>query len=154
MLHTVLYNIVISGFLFRLIAPSEISVIVQFIKDGAVSHSIINIFSWMYLLNLRQKGELTNRCLCIALRHFTLRCYATVGCKNFAAVSSTIEIFRCLGLMILETYTTRTGDDMKLPDCLEVECEITNKPDYSMANLSLKENNLPFDVSKKQLNGY
>ncbi|OQV16316.1 TRPL protein [Hypsibius exemplaris] len=40
-------------------------------------------------------------------------------------------------LMILETFTTKTGD-IPLPDFLEVDREITRDPAYSMFNLSKK----------------
>ena len=41
--------------------------------------------------------------------------------------------------MILETYTTNQGNDLPLPDFLEIEKEITNDKDYSMYNLSLND---------------
>nr|XP_050859577.1 TRPL translocation defect protein 14 isoform X2 [Vespula vulgaris] len=48
---------------------------------------------------------------------------------------------RCRGLMLLETYTALTGDDLKniLPQFLIIEKEVTGNPDYSMFNLSLRE---------------
>ncbi|KMQ91800.1 hypothetical protein RF55_8293 [Lasius niger] len=48
---------------------------------------------------------------------------------------------RCRGLMLLETYTALTGDELKniLPQFLTIEKEVTNNPDYSMFNLSLRE---------------
>ena len=50
-------------------------------------------------------------------------------------------LFRCRGLMLLETYTALTGDDLKniLPQFLTIEKEVTGNPDYSMFNLSLRE---------------
>lgn len=43
--------------------------------------------------------------------------------------------------MLLETYTALTGDDLKniLPQFLTIEKEVTGNPDYSMFNLSLRE---------------
>ncbi|KAK3084393.1 hypothetical protein FSP39_012821 [Pinctada imbricata] len=46
---------------------------------------------------------------------------------------------RCKGLILLETYTTLQGEDLKLPEFLEVEKEVTGNPSYSMFNLSLKD---------------
>ncbi|XP_024888949.1 TRPL translocation defect protein 14-like isoform X1 [Temnothorax curvispinosus] len=48
---------------------------------------------------------------------------------------------RCRGLMLLETYTALTGDELKniLPQFLTIEKEVTGNPDYSMFNLSLRE---------------
>ncbi|RLU27515.1 hypothetical protein DMN91_001319 [Ooceraea biroi] len=48
---------------------------------------------------------------------------------------------RCRGLMLLETYTALSGDDLKniLPQFLTIEKEVTGNPDYSMFNLSLVE---------------
>jgi len=41
--------------------------------------------------------------------------------------------------MILETYTTAEGKDFDAPPFLEIDCEITDHPLYSMHNLSLKD---------------
>lgn len=43
--------------------------------------------------------------------------------------------------MLLETYTALTGDELKniLPHFLTIEKEVTGNPDYSMFNLSLRE---------------
>lgn len=52
-----------------------------------------------------------------------------------------IITFRCKGLILLETYTA-LGDDQlakTLPEFLQIEREVTGNPDYSMFNLSLKE---------------
>lgn len=48
---------------------------------------------------------------------------------------------RCKGLMILETYTSLKDEELqnKLPPFLNIDCEITGNPDYSMFNLSLVE---------------
>jgi CYTH domain-containing protein len=45
---------------------------------------------------------------------------------------------KCSGLLLLETYTTKEGDDLKLPDFLEVVKEVTDDPQYSMFQLSYK----------------
>lgn len=43
--------------------------------------------------------------------------------------------------MLLETYTALTCDELKniLPQFLTIEKEVTGNPDYSMFNLSLRE---------------
>lgn len=43
--------------------------------------------------------------------------------------------------MLLETYTALSGDELKniLPQFLTIEKEVTGNPDYSMFNLSLRE---------------
>ncbi|KOC70826.1 hypothetical protein WH47_02092, partial [Habropoda laboriosa] len=48
---------------------------------------------------------------------------------------------RCRGLMLLETYTALSGIELKniLPQFLTIEKEVTGNPDYSMFNLSLRE---------------
>ncbi|XP_059488051.1 TRPL translocation defect protein 14 [Neocloeon triangulifer] len=58
---------------------------------------------------------------------------------------------RCKGLMLLETYTSLDDEGIKkcLPKFLNVVDEVTGKPDYSMFNLSLKED---WKNSKKYCN--
>lgn len=48
---------------------------------------------------------------------------------------------RCKGLILLETYTSLSSDKLKgiLPKFLNIVKEVTGQPDYSMFNLSLKE---------------
>lgn len=48
---------------------------------------------------------------------------------------------RCKGLILLETYTTLSSDDLyqRLPSFLTIVKEVTGDPRYSMFNLSLKE---------------
>ncbi|KAJ8680260.1 hypothetical protein QAD02_016047 [Eretmocerus hayati] len=48
---------------------------------------------------------------------------------------------RCKGLMLLETYTALPSDKLQniLPQFLTIEKEVTGNPDYSMFNLSLRE---------------
>ena len=41
--------------------------------------------------------------------------------------------------LLLETYTTKEGGDLKLPDFLEVVKEVTDDPQYSMFQLSYKD---------------
>jgi hypothetical protein len=53
------------------------------------------------------------------------------------------------GLMLLETYTTKSGEDLKnrLPSFLNIGSDVTGDPAFSMFNLSLKDdwpNNLKF----------
>lgn len=59
-----------------------------------------------------------------------------------------IYIIRCRGLILLETYSAL--DESHLLDCipkfLEVEKQVTGNPDYSMFNLSLRED---WKTSKK-----
>ena len=50
-----------------------------------------------------------------------------------------ILVHRCKGLMILETYTTATDDEIIIPDFMTSESEVTEQPLYSMYNLSLKD---------------
>lgn len=38
--------------------------------------------------------------------------------------------------MLLETYTTKTGTDLELPDFMEIAKEVTSDSTYSMFNLS------------------
>lgn len=47
--------------------------------------------------------------------------------------------FRCKGLILMETYTTKSPDEVHLPDFLEIVKEVTHDPHYSMFNLSLKD---------------
>ncbi|XP_044753936.1 TRPL translocation defect protein 14 isoform X1 [Coccinella septempunctata] len=48
---------------------------------------------------------------------------------------------RCNGLMLLETYSTLDDETLmdSLPKFLHIEKEVTGNPDYSMYNLSLRE---------------
>lgn len=47
---------------------------------------------------------------------------------------------RCDGLILLETYTTHSGEEVsgKLPPFLDIKRNVTGDPAYSMYNLSLK----------------
>jgi len=48
---------------------------------------------------------------------------------------------RCKGLMLLETYSTKTGDDLetRLPNFLNIGPNVTGDPAFSMFNLSLRD---------------
>lgn len=46
------------------------------------------------------------------------------------------------GLMLLETYTCIPASQLDLPDFLEIEKNVTGKPEYSMFNLSQTKNQL------------
>ena len=48
---------------------------------------------------------------------------------------------RCKGLMLLETYSTKTGDDLetRLPNFLNIGPNVTGDPVFSMFNLSLRD---------------
>ncbi|XP_020893482.1 TRPL translocation defect protein 14 isoform X2 [Exaiptasia diaphana] len=45
---------------------------------------------------------------------------------------------RCKGLLLLETYTSKSAQGLQLPCFLSIEKEVTNDPEYSMYLLSLK----------------
>ena len=49
--------------------------------------------------------------------------------------------FRCKGLILLETYSSADDENLQksLPQFLTIIQEVTGNPDYSMFNLSLKE---------------
>ncbi|XP_075169609.1 TRPL translocation defect 14 isoform X4 [Haematobia irritans] len=55
---------------------------------------------------------------------------------------------RCKGLILLETYSSLTGEALLncLPKFLNIVKEVTGDPDYSMFNLSLKED---WSITKK-----
>ncbi|XP_043282470.1 TRPL translocation defect protein 14 isoform X2 [Venturia canescens] len=69
------------------------------------------------------------RCFLINNQYFQLDIYREPGHP------------RCRGLMLLETYTALAGQDLIniLPNFLTIEKEVTGNPDYSMFNLSLRE---------------
>lgn len=48
---------------------------------------------------------------------------------------------RCEGLLLLETYTTLATEELqrRLPSFLSIEADVTGRPDYSMFNLSLRD---------------
>lgn len=51
------------------------------------------------------------------------------------------DYYRCKGMILLETYSAlEEGQLMKtLPSFLNIQKEVTGNPDYSMYNLSLRE---------------
>ncbi|XP_011307340.1 uncharacterized protein Ttd14 isoform X1 [Fopius arisanus] len=69
------------------------------------------------------------RCFLINNQYFQLDIYREPGHP------------RCRGLMLLETYTALAGEELKniLPSFLSIEKDVTGNPDYSMFNLSLRE---------------
>jgi len=63
---------------------------------------------------------------------------------------------RCQNLILLETYSTKNDDQLMqrgLPDFLEIEKAITGNPQYSMYNLSLKDewSNANFEKKKVKI---
>ena len=52
-------------------------------------------------------------------------------------------LYRCRGLILLETYTSNRADDFELPPFLDVQQEVTGDLDYSMYNLSKKVDPAP-----------
>ncbi|KAH3885320.1 hypothetical protein DPMN_009314 [Dreissena polymorpha] len=54
---------------------------------------------------------------------------------------------KCQGLILLETYTTKSSDEIALPDFLDIVSEVTDDPKFSMWNLSVKDD-LPNSPSK------
>lgn len=48
---------------------------------------------------------------------------------------------RCEGLLLLETYTTKVGAELELPDFLDSVREVTDDPHYSMYFLSAQLQN-------------
>ncbi|XP_071531626.1 TRPL translocation defect protein 14 isoform X2 [Panulirus ornatus] len=48
---------------------------------------------------------------------------------------------RCEGLILLETYSTLSSEELqrRLPSFLSIEADVTGRPDYSMFNLSLRD---------------
>ena len=47
--------------------------------------------------------------------------------------------YRCVGLILLETYTTAKGKDLTLPPFLDIAMEVTDDTSYSMYNLSKRD---------------
>ena len=48
-------------------------------------------------------------------------------------------IYRCRGLKLIETFTAKAGDQLELPNFLDIEKEVTDDPSYSMYWLALKD---------------
>merc|ERR1711970_672573 len=78
-------------------------------------------------------------------QHFTI--YKTRRCFLYDNQYFQLDMYkepchpRCKGLMLLETYTTHTMEELmdRLPKFLNVDQEVTGDPAFSMFNLSLKE---------------
>ncbi|KAJ7377321.1 TRPL translocation defect protein 14, partial [Desmophyllum pertusum] len=83
--------------------------------------------------------------LCSQLDHTRHSVYKTRRCFLWKNQYYQLDIYnepchpRCKGLLILETYTTKFGDDMERPDFLDIAKEVTGDPFYSMFSLSLKK---------------
>lgn len=58
-----------------------------------------------------------------------------------ACVCVFVVLFSCKGLILLETYSSLEGEQLRnsLPSFLNIVKEVTGDPFYSMFNLSLKE---------------
>ncbi|XP_034477959.1 TRPL translocation defect protein 14 isoform X2 [Drosophila innubila] len=88
---------------------------------------------YMNLLAQRDDAHFTiykkRRCFLINNQYFQLDIYREPGHP------------RCKGLVLLETYSSLTGEALKncMPKFLNIVKEVTGDPDYSMYNLSLKE---------------
>ncbi|XP_060530046.1 TRPL translocation defect protein 14 [Cylas formicarius] len=84
--------------------------------------------------------------------HFTI--YKKRRCFIFNNQYFQLDIYeqpshpRCKGLILLETYSALEENELKkhLPTFLNIEIEVTGNPDYSMYNLSLRED---WKTSKK-----
>ena len=59
--------------------------------------------------------------------------------------------FRCKELIILETYTTLKNEELQLPPFLELVREVTADKEFSMYNLSKKEESIE-EKKRRQLN--
>ena len=80
----------------------------------------------------------------VSLPLLTLSIFPCISVCIFQAVLFMQFLFfrcRCKGLILLETYSTLSGDELKnrLPEFLDISKEVTGDPRYSMFNLSLKE---------------
>lgn len=53
----------------------------------------------------------------------------------------------CEGLILLEAYM-KTGDDITLPDFIDVQKEVTGDPSYSMYTLAIRQDSQPNEDSK------
>ncbi|XP_001986996.2 TRPL translocation defect protein 14 isoform X1 [Drosophila grimshawi] len=88
---------------------------------------------YMNLLAQRDDAHFTiykkRRCFLINNQYFQLDIYKEPGHP------------RCKGLVLLETYSSLSGEALKncMPKFLNIVKEVTGDPDYSMFNLSLRE---------------
>ena len=70
-----------------------------------------------------------------------------------AMLHSVSVLYRCRGLILLETYTSNRSEDFKVPPFLSVQQEVTGDTDYSMYSLSMKLDRqlpVPSALSKDQ----
>lgn len=88
---------------------------------------------YLNLLSQRDDSHFTiykkRRCFLINNQYFQLDIYKEPGHP------------RCKGLILLETYSAMDEKTLqnRLPKFLTIEKEVTGNPDYSMFNLSLRE---------------
>ena len=63
------------------------------------------------------------------------------GCILSAVQLSSLHPYlrRCRGLILIETFTAKTGDQLELPDFLDIDKEVTDDSAYSMHQLALKD---------------
>ncbi|XP_064459505.1 TRPL translocation defect protein 14-like [Ornithodoros turicata] len=80
--------------------------------------------------------------------HYTV--YKLRRCFLWGNISFQMDVYkkpchpRCEGLILLETYTTHTAEELSslLPDFLDIEKEVTLDQNFSMYNLSRKDTKL------------
>ncbi|KAJ7381588.1 hypothetical protein OS493_040262, partial [Desmophyllum pertusum] len=85
------------------------------------------------------RPERHNRLFCNKIGIYTGDALVTREHQAQVPDFSSYMMSRCKGLLILETYTTKFGDDMERPDFLDIAKEVTGDPFYSMFHLSLKK---------------
>ena len=68
-------------------------------------------------------------------RSFT---YLLTSCHEDVQLCGVCLLYRCRGLILLETYTSNRAENFELPPFLDVQREVTGDLDYSMHNLSKK----------------
>ena len=67
----------------------------------------------------------------------------TESMANVQILKLRLLLCRCEGLILLETYTTMKGEDLKLPTFLDIDKEVTDDRSFSMYNLSKRDVTLP-----------
>lgn len=92
--------------------------------------------------------EKTRRCFLWDNLYFQMDIYRKPATPKYALTFQqlagpllTVTIFRCDGLILLETFTTLSAEELmpRLPPFLNVVRNVTGDPEYSMYNLSKKE---------------
>ena len=73
----------------------------------------------------------------------TLLSAIEVSISISSIIHCSISHSRCQDLILLETYTTKTGSDLELPSFLDITQEVTDVSDYSMFNLSILSPSTP-----------